>query len=106
MAGGGDAGDDGGDPPHACGEGPVGMLEVVGRVPVHRRVLALGYLYLPVGDAGTLFRCGLALSAGLSEDYRTLGTMGWATCSRSPSSIFANDNTRPTFVIAAPVRGC
>ena len=28
--------------------------------------------------AGTLFRCGLALSAGLSEDYRTLGTMGWA----------------------------
>eukprot|EP00964_Phaeocystis_antarctica_P103382 scaffold68667_cov33-Phaeocystis_antarctica.AAC.2 len=31
---------------------------------------------------------------------------GWATCSRSPSSIFANDDTRPTFVIAAPVRGC
>ena len=41
MAGGGDAGDDGGDPPHACGEGPVGMLEVVGRVPVHRWVRAL-----------------------------------------------------------------
>eukprot|EP00964_Phaeocystis_antarctica_P083694 scaffold52663_cov65-Phaeocystis_antarctica.AAC.6 len=29
-----------------------------------------------------------------------------ATPSRSPSSIFANDDTRPTFVIAAPVRGC
>ena len=31
-----------------CDEGPVGMLEVVGRVPVHRRVLALDDLY-PTG---------------------------------------------------------
>eukprot|EP00964_Phaeocystis_antarctica_P058095 scaffold34437_cov33-Phaeocystis_antarctica.AAC.1 len=33
-------------------------------------------------QVGTLFRCGLALSAGPSEDDRTLGTMEWATCRR------------------------
>ena len=59
-----------------CDEGPVGMLEVVGRVPVHRRVLALDDLY-PTGrdfamgylqsklvvcgdnDEKTLVQCGL-----------------------------------------------
>ena len=48
----------------------------------------------------------------LIDSWRTLDLVkrcqgwGWATPSRSPSSIFANDDTRPTFVIAAPVRGC
>eukprot|EP00964_Phaeocystis_antarctica_P035955 scaffold20559_cov97-Phaeocystis_antarctica.AAC.1 len=40
----------------------------------------------------------------LTDDHT--GVWGWTTRSRSPSSIFANDDTRPTFVIAASVRGC
>eukprot|EP00964_Phaeocystis_antarctica_P068773 scaffold41682_cov104-Phaeocystis_antarctica.AAC.3 len=43
------------------------------------------------------------LRSGRPLPYRS-ATCSWATPSRSPSSIFANDDTRPTLVIAAPVR--
>eukprot|EP00964_Phaeocystis_antarctica_P040463 scaffold23124_cov66-Phaeocystis_antarctica.AAC.1 len=45
------------------------------------RRLLCSRLPLPYRSAmpGTMFRCGLALSAGLSEDDRTLGAMEWAT---------------------------
>ena len=56
------SGDDGGDPTHACGEGPVGM-HGGGLACPPRRELCSWPTHLPVGEGATTFR--------------------WAPCSRS-----------------------
>merc|ERR1712127_522924 len=88
--GGGDAGDDGGDPPHG--------RRRAGR-DVWRRWLAT-----PLG-ASLLTPSALPV-AGVCGRRRDLGpAYRQPTTCRSPLSIFVNNDTRPTFVIAAPVRG-
>ena len=54
-----------------------------------------------------LWRCVTTRPRAESVPIRGYGTPGAATAttSRSPFSIFVNNDTRPTFAIAAPVRG-
>ena len=92
VASGGDASDDGGDPPH-------------GRRRAGRDVWR-GWLVHP--SVAVLPTPSALPAAGVCGRRRDLGPayrQSWATPRRSPSSIFANDDTRPSFVFAAPVRG-
>ena len=74
------------------GEGPVGMNGVEGG--------------LSTLSGATLWTPSALPAAGVCGRRRDLGpAYRQATPSRSPSSIFANDDTRPSFVFAAPVRG-
>ena len=84
MAGGGDAGDDGGDPPRACGEGPVGRGERK-RQSTRSGAVRLAPSTLPAGEGA--------------------GTLQWATCSQSWSTIFVSTTSCAPRVFAAPVRG-